>query len=74
VRLSLRPYPKDGPKCHETNEISAEISPKQSASYSSLQAILLALEDDLSTFLFLALSSAFLLGMVAGAFTRRIVD
>jgi hypothetical protein len=29
---------------------------------------------DMGTFLFLALSSAFLLGMVAGAFTRRIVD
>jgi len=28
----------------------------------------------MSTFLFLALSSAFLLGMVAGALTRRIVD
>jgi hypothetical protein len=27
----------------------------------------------MSTFLFLALSSAFLLGMVAGALTRRIV-
>jgi len=32
------------------------------------------LEDDMSTFLFLALSSAFLLGMVAGALTRRIAD
>jgi hypothetical protein len=27
-----------------------------------------------TTFLFLAISSAFLLGMVAGALTRRIVD
>ena len=34
---------------------------------------LLAWEDDMSTFLFLALSSAFLLGMAAGALTRRIV-
>jgi hypothetical protein len=31
-------------------------------------------EDSVSTFLFLALFSAFLLGMVAGALTRRIVD
>jgi len=28
----------------------------------------------MSTFLFLALSSAFLLGMVVGALTRRIAD
>jgi len=33
-----------------------------------------AWEDDVGAFLFLALSSAFLLGMVAGALTRRIVD
>jgi hypothetical protein len=38
------------------------------------QAILLAWEDDMSTFLLLALSTAFLLGMVAGALTRRVVD
>jgi hypothetical protein len=34
----------------------------------------LAWEDDMSTFLFLALFGTFLLGMVAGALTRRIVD
>ena len=34
---------------------------------------LLAWEDDVSIFLFLALSSTFLLGMVAGALIRRIV-
>jgi hypothetical protein len=33
-----------------------------------------AWEDGMTTFLFLALSSAFLLGMVAGALTRRIAD
>jgi len=33
-----------------------------------------AWEDGMGTFLFLALSSAFLLGMVAGALARRIVD
>jgi hypothetical protein len=31
-------------------------------------------EDDVSTFLFLALFSTFLLGMTVGAFTRRIID
>jgi hypothetical protein len=32
------------------------------------------LEDDMSTFLFFALFGTFLLGMVAGALSRRIVD
>ena len=32
------------------------------------------LEDSVSTFLFLALLSAFLLGMVTGTLTRRIID
>ena len=46
-----------------------KISLKQRVAYVSP-----AWEDDMGTFLFLALSSAFLLGMVAGALTRRIVD
>ncbi len=67
-----RSAPKE---CHETNETSAEISLIQRASYaSSTSDKYLAWEDDMSTFLFLALSSAFLLGMVAGALTRRIAD
>jgi hypothetical protein len=65
----------DAPKSHETNETSTEISQKRRASYIDPdKRDLLAWEDDMSTFLFLALSSAFLLGMVAGALTRRIVD
>lgn len=60
---------------HETNETSAEISLKQRASYaSSTSDKYLAWEDDMSTFLLFALSSAFLLGMVAGALTRRIAN
>jgi len=34
----------------------------------------LACGDDMSTFLFFAFSSGFLLGMTADAFTRRIID
>jgi len=57
------------------HETSAEISLKQRASYgSSTSDKSLAWKDNMSTFLFLALSSAFLLGMVAGALTRRIAD
>jgi hypothetical protein len=69
--------PKNVTKCHETNETSAEISLKSRATYPDIAsdvASLSAWEDDVGTFLFLALSSAFLLGMVAGALTRRITD
>jgi hypothetical protein len=38
------------------------------------QRISLDWEDDMSTFLILALFGTFLLGMVAGALTRRIGD
>jgi hypothetical protein len=67
--------PKGASKCHETNETSAEISLKPRASYMNPDKRFYSLgEDSMSTFLFLALSSAFLLGMVAGALTRRIAD
>ena len=53
----------------------SKISLKQRACYATPdKQCRSAWEDGMGTFLFLALSSAFLLGMVAGALTRRIVD
>jgi hypothetical protein len=68
------------PKVVETNESSAEISLKWCASYAAaltMGGYELAYTNGrtpVTTFLFLAISSAFLVGMVAGALTRRIVD
>jgi hypothetical protein len=61
------------PKCHEANGNRPEIARKL-CTFGHRSGYWLDWEDDMSTFFFLALFGTFLLGMVAGAFTRRIVD
>jgi hypothetical protein len=61
------------PKCHETNGNQPEIARKLCTS-GHRSGYWLDWEDDMTTFLFLALFGTFLLGMTTGALIRRTVD